>query len=106
MIKGLRSKFEVSPERNEDGSRQRWCMASCDSPYSSSGCPWSRSTGDEVDSNERSTDGEGDRQCTTASPSGGNAVVRGEAGAKGVTPITMAELRDSDMHDVVAALRS
>ena len=38
---------------------------------------------------------------TTDSPSGGNAVVRGEAGAKGATPMTIAELRDSDMHDVV-----
>ena len=31
-------------------------------------------------------------------------MVRGETGAKGVTPVTMAELRDSDMHDIVTTL--
>ena len=51
-IKVMRSESEVSQEHNEDDSRQRGCMASADSPYASSGCPWSRSTGDEVVSNE------------------------------------------------------
>ena len=31
-------------------------------------------------------------------------MVRGETGAKGVTPITIAELRDNDMHDIVTTL--
>ena len=62
------------------GRVQRWCMASGDSPYASSGCPWSINTGDEMDSNGfrsgSSTKGEGNLQGTTESPSGGNAVVR------------------------------
>ena len=41
---------------------------------------------------------------TADSPSGGNAVVRGEAGAKGTTPMTMSELRDSATHDVESGL--
>ena len=105
VAEGLRFFFEVSPERNEDGSRQRWCMASGDSPYASSGCPWSINTGDEMGSNEvrssSSTEGEGDHQGTTESPSGGNAVVRGETGAQGVTPTTIAELRDNGMHSLL-----
>ena len=95
-IKAMRSESEVSQEHNEDDSRQRGCMASADSPYASSGCPWSINTGDEIGSSS-STEGEGDHH-TTESPSGGNAVVRGEAGA----PMTMAELRDGATHDVEA----
>jgi len=87
------------------GRVQRWCMASGDSPYASSGCPWSINTGDEMGSNgfrgSSSTEGEGDHQGTTESPSGGNAVVRGETGAQGVTPTTIAELRDNGMHGIV-----
>ena len=78
------------------GRVQRWCMASGDSPYASSGCPWSINTGDEIGSSS-STEGEGDHQGTTESPSGGNAVVRG-----GGSPTTMAELRDGATHDVEA----
>ena len=108
VVEGPRKLFGVSPERNEDGSRQRWCMASGDSPYASSGCPWSINTGDEMGSNgfrgSSSTEGEGDHQGTTESPSGGNAVGRGETGAKGATPFTIAELRDNDMHDIVNTL--
>ena len=105
VVEGPRKLFGVSPERNEDGSRQRGRMASADSPYASSGCPWSINTGDEMGSNEvrssSSTEGEGNHQGTTESPSGGNAVVRGETGAQGVTPTTIAELRDNGMHGIV-----
>ena len=87
------------------GRVQRWCMASGDSPYASSGCPWSINTGDEMGLNEvrsgSSTEGEGNHQGTTESPSGGNAVVRGETGAQGVTPTTIAELRDNGMHSLL-----